>query len=143
MPFLSAVLGDLAGRVAPRAAESTPSELPLARLHEVSWWSSLLNYPPFKALLPVPILAALTPLVWWFFHRTWEEVDEEARQQRSLSPLAVDYRPAACFVITAIVLTLQEYYGGRAFYEQMIRPAIESMKLGPTGLARFARYDEL
>jgi membrane protease YdiL (CAAX protease family) len=143
MLFLSAVLGDLFNRLGQRGGSTAPSELPLTRLHEVSWWSSLINYPPIKALMPVPILAALTPLVWWFFHRTWEEVDEETARQRSLSPVAVDYRPAACFVITAVVLTLQEYYGGRSFYEQVIRPAIESMKLGPVGLARFARYDEL
>ncbi|HWA76918.1 MAG TPA: type II CAAX endopeptidase family protein [Polyangiaceae bacterium] len=143
MLFLSAVLGDLFSRVGQRAPSAGSPELPLTRLHEVSWWSSLINYPPIKALMPVPILAALTPLVWWFFHRTWEEVDEETARQRSLSPVAVDYRPAACFVITAVVLTLQEYYGGRSFYEQVIRPGIESMKLGPVGLARFARYDEL
>jgi membrane protease YdiL (CAAX protease family) len=143
MLFLSAVLGDLFDRVGQRGPSATSPELPLTRLHEVSWWSSLINYPPIKALMPVPILAALTPLVWWFFHRTWEEVDEETARQRSLSPVAVDYRPAACFVITAVVLTLQEYYGGRSFYDQVIRPGIESLKLGPVGLARFARYDEL
>lgn len=143
MLFLSAVLGEWIGRLSQRGSSSNAPELPLTRLHDVSWWSSFLNYPPFKALLPVPILAALTPIVWWFFHGTWEEVDEETRRQRASAPIAVDYRPAACFMITAVVLTLQEYYGGRSFYDQVIRPGIESMKLGPVGLARFARYDEL
>jgi membrane protease YdiL (CAAX protease family) len=101
-----------------------------------------MNYPPLKALLPIPILAALAPAVWWFFHGTWEELDAEAARERALSN-ELDYRPAACFVITAIVLTLQEYYGGRTFYDQVIRPALESLNLGPAGQARLAKYDEL
>ena len=143
MLFLGVALGDWLGRVPQRPVNPSSPDLPLARLHEVSWWSSLINYPPIKALMPIPILAALTPLVWWFFHRTWEELDEEAARQRSAAPQAVDYRPAACLVITAVVLTTQEYYGGRAFYEQVMRPAIESMSLSPAALARLARYDEL
>jgi membrane protease YdiL (CAAX protease family) len=135
-------LGGWIGLAVSQAPAGSLPELPLARLHEVSWWSSLLNYPPFKALLPIPILLALTPAVWWFFHRTWEEVDEEAARERNLFP-GIDYRPAACFMITALVLTLQEYYGGRSFYDQVIRPGIESLKLGPVGQARYAKYDEL
>jgi membrane protease YdiL (CAAX protease family) len=144
MLLFGAVLGDWIGRLTQRGTggSGTSLELPLTHLKEVSWFSSFLNYPPLKALLPIPILAALTPLIWWFFHTTWEEVDEEAARQRSVLP-EVDYRPAACFVITAVILTLQEYYGGRSFYDQVIRPGIESLKLGPVGQARFARYDEL
>ncbi|MFZ5891114.1 MAG: CPBP family intramembrane glutamic endopeptidase [Myxococcota bacterium] len=135
-------LGDWVGRMAPRSAPGGPPELPLTRLGEASWWASLLSYPPLKALLPIPILAALVPLVWWFFHKTWEELDREATLERARSS-EVDYRPAACLLITAVVLTMQEYYGGRSFYDQVIRPSLESMNFGPVGRVRLTRYDEL
>jgi membrane protease YdiL (CAAX protease family) len=112
-------------------------------LTEVSWWSSLMNYPLVKALLPIPILLALTPAVWWFFRRTWQEVEEDAARERALAEPGMDYRPAACFLIVAVILTLQEYYGGRALYDQLIRPALESLPFGPVGRARLAKYDEL
>lgn len=130
------------GKAPLRTAARTLHEVPITRLHEPSWWAALINYPPVKALLPVPILAALVPLVWWFFHETWEELDREATLERARSS-EVDYRPAACFLIVAVVLTMQEYYGGRGFYDQVIRPSIESMDLSPAGRARFHRYDEL
>jgi membrane protease YdiL (CAAX protease family) len=142
MGNLGAVVGDLVGRLGSRGSSSGPPPLPLTRIHDVSWWTSFINYPPVKALLPVPVLAAIAPAVWWFFHETWEEVDAEATHQRALSP-AVDYRPAACFVITAVVLTVQEYYGGRGFFDQVIRPMIESLNLGTLGKTRLAKYDEL
>jgi membrane protease YdiL (CAAX protease family) len=137
-----ATVGEVVGRFTGRALPHTVPELPLTRLNEPSVWSSLLSYPPLKALLPIPILAALTPLVWWFFHQTWEELDREATLERARSP-EIDYRPAACFLITAVVLTMQEYYGGRSFYDQVIRPSLETMDLGPVGRARLSRYDEL
>jgi len=142
MLALVATLGEVVGRFGGRPSPNGLPELPLTRLNEPSYWSSLLSYPPLKALLPIPILAALTPLVWWFFHQTWEELDREATLERARSP-QIDYRPAACFLITAVVLTMQEYYGGRSFYDQVIRPSLESMNLGPIGRARLGRYDEL
>ena len=65
--------------------------------------------PPIKALLPIPILIALWPLVRRFFRATWEELDAEARRLRLEAPLTeYDYRrPVACFAIVAVVLTLQ------------------------------------
>src|SRR3954463_8729311 len=93
--------------------------LPLTRLREISWFSSLLEYPPIKALIPIPILIALWPLVRRFFKTTWEELDAEARRLRLEAPQSeYDYRrPVACFAIMGVVLTLQEYYGGRGIYD--------------------------
>src|SRR6478672_10707025 len=98
LPLLAALLGPDA--VLP---------LPLTRLHQVSWFSALLEYPPIKALVPIPILIALWPLVRRFFKSTWEELDAEARRLRlEAPPSEYDYRrPAACLGIVAIVLTLQ------------------------------------
>jgi membrane protease YdiL (CAAX protease family) len=104
------------------------------------------SYAPIKALAPIPLLVALLPVVWWFFRDTWKSLDEEANQARALRLATgqIDYRPAACMLITAVVLTVQEYYGGRAFYERVIRPELVGLSPpdGPESLA-LSRFDEL
>ncbi len=158
--------------------------LPVIELDDVSLVGVLLNYPPIKALLPLPILAAIAPALWWFFRDTWKRLDRERvtqmnaacpprsnavptqrfwsrwgkpeRSQRRARRLPaksgraagiaaapqVDYRPAACLVIVAIVLTLHEYYGGRSFFESSIRPVLAEFAEHHNWL-RFKQYDEL
>jgi membrane protease YdiL (CAAX protease family) len=119
--------------------------LPLTRLREISWFSSLLEYPPIKALLPIPILIALWPLVRRFFKSTWEELDAEARRLRLESPQSeYDYRrPVACLGIVAIVLTLQEYYGGRGIYDTQLRPWLTELQAGGWHFIKIEKYDDL
>ena len=119
--------------------------LPLTRLAEVSWFSALLEHPPVKALIPIPILIALWPLVRHFFKATWQELDEEARQARlQLPPSEYDYRrPAVCFGILAVVLTLQEYYGGRSIYDTQLRPWLNELQAGGWRFLKMEKYDEL
>ncbi len=71
-----------------------------------------------KALFPIAAYLFLAPVLWFFFRRTWRELDLSAHehQKKTLAAGTYDYRPAVLFVITALVLTLQEYYGGRDFY---------------------------
>jgi membrane protease YdiL (CAAX protease family) len=116
--------------------------LPLTRLFEPSWLDMLLSQPAFKALLPVPILAAIAPIVWWFFRGTWEKLEQESRLYRS-GRSGVDYRPMACLVIVAVVLTMHEYYGGRSFYERALRPLLAELEATP-GFAAIdlAHWDE-
>src|SRR5687768_8397721 len=90
-----------------------PLALPTLDLAPVSWAHALLSYPPVKALLPIPLLIGIAVGLIWFFRDTWRSLDEEARLYRMERPGHLDYRPAACMVITAVVLTVQEYYGGR------------------------------
>jgi membrane protease YdiL (CAAX protease family) len=129
--------------VIPGSDASLP--LPLTRLKEIAWFASLLEYPPLKALLPVPILIALWPLVRRFFRATWEELDEEARQARlTLPQTEYDYRrPVACLAIVAIVLTLQEYYGGRQIYDTQLRPWLSELQAGGWKFIKLEKYDEL
>jgi membrane protease YdiL (CAAX protease family) len=105
-----------------------------------------------KALTPVAGYLILAPLLWLFFHRTWRELDVEAHehQRRTLVAGGYDYRPAVLFVITALVLTLQEYYGGRDFYEDHVRPFLREIEraqaIAPGGLGQLVnlhRYNEL
>lgn len=118
--------------------------LPLTRLKEVGWLHSILGYTPVKALLPIPVLAAIAPVVWWFFRGTWRELDQEAaayrRQTAELGQL--DLRPAACLVITAVVLTMQEYYGGRQLYDELLRPWLRELEQGGAAWVKLSKYDE-
>jgi membrane protease YdiL (CAAX protease family) len=124
-----------------------PSQLPVpplpwTRLYQLSWLDVMLSHQAVKALLPVPVLAALAPLVWWFFRDTWKRLDQEALAYRA-SRTGPDYRPMVCMVIVAVVLTVQEYYGGRGFYEDSIRPWLVDLESRRHIRAiRLDRYDE-
>src|SRR6185436_1465780 len=121
-----------------------PLDLPVRQLPEPSIISSILAYPPVKVLFPVPILAAIAPAIWWFFRPTWRELDDEAANYRAALTAtgSADYRPAACFVIAAIVLTMQEYFGGRPFFEEVLRgPIREFAETHPW--VKIQKYDEL
>ncbi len=134
MPLLAALFGpEVEGLV-----------LPLTRLKDVSWIGSLLSYAPVKALLPIPVLVAIAPVVWWFFRGTWRELDEEAAiyRQQNAATGKPDLRPAACLAITAVVLTMQEYYGGRQLYDQLIRPWLVELEQGGSRWVKLAKYDE-
>jgi len=77
-----------------------------------------------KAFAPFLGYVLIAPILWLFFGRTWRELDVEAHehQRKTLASGTWDKRPAVLFAITAAVLTLQEYYGGRQFYVDQIRP---------------------
>jgi membrane protease YdiL (CAAX protease family) len=121
-----------------------PLDLPVRPLPEVSWLQAHLSYAPIKALLPLPILAAVAYPLWWFFRDTWRELDDEAARYRAELALRreVDYRPAACFVIVAAVLTMQEYFGSRSFYDEVLRESL--LRLAETHpKLKIQKYDEL
>ncbi len=124
-------------------APAADPSLPLTRLSEPSYFDSLLAYPPIKALLPIPILAALAPLVWWFFRDTWKAVDAEEAEARLRAGPGPDYRAPACLVIVAIVLTLQEYYGGRQLFDTVIRPWLRDTEANGAVWLQTQKFDEL
>ncbi len=119
--------------------------LPLTQLKTVGWFDSMMGYPPIKALLPIPILIAIAPPIWWFFKDTWKELDAEAAEARAarVATGELDLRPAVCLGIVAVVLTLQEYYGGRQFYDTVIRPVLVDWDAGGTTWVKLKKYDEL
>jgi membrane protease YdiL (CAAX protease family) len=114
--------------------------------------SSTLVSTLVQAMFPAAAYVALAPVLWLFFRRTWRELDVEAHehQRRTLAAGSYDRRPAVLFTITALVLTLQHYYGGRSTYEDHIRPWLRGIELAQTlspggfGLpVSLRRYDEL
>jgi membrane protease YdiL (CAAX protease family) len=97
-----------------------------------------------KPILPIPLLLIILPLVWLFFRDTWREIDEEALKQRAaiLAKGKTDPRPMVGLVMCALILTMQEYYGGRGYFEQQIYPWI-AKHYAPADLPKLAKYDEL
>lgn len=135
-------MNQLAALLGPEGADGVL--LPLTRLRVLSWFDAIVGYPPVKALLPIPILLAIAPAVWWFFRDTWRVLDAEATEHRARQAESgrPDYRPAACLMITAIVLTLQEYYGGRGMYDQVLRPWLAELESGGWRFLKLGKYDE-
>lgn len=81
-----------------------------------------------RALLPIPAIIFIAPAVYWFFGKTWRELDEEATIDRAKSVeqnRALDRRVPAALVITALVLLMEEYYGNRATFTEYILPRLE------------------
>jgi len=181
-------------------------ELPVTRLSEVSLFDVLLNYPPIKSLLPIPILIAIAPVIIWFFRSTWRKLDAEAAEYRAslvrktLQPAptaapdsttrrrkwrvgavgnayrasaparvrrlrrgqparspeaqpaqaerwatawASYQRPAVCLLLVAVILTMQEYYGGRQFYTSSIQPALRDLEASGCDWIGLKHWDEL
>jgi membrane protease YdiL (CAAX protease family) len=98
-----------------------------------------------KPLLPIPALLVVLPLVWRFFRDTWRELDQQAQEHRGelLAAGKMDMRPFVALVIAAVILTMQEYYGGRPFYEETLRPWLTKLDLSHHGKIRIYKYDEL
>lgn len=139
----------LASSIAALVAPSGPAPAPLPpRAAE--------EIPPVSdALLRMgfPLLAYLVvvPLVYYFFRRTWRELDVEAleHQRRTLARGEVDRRPLVLFVLTAAILTLQYYYD-RDFYVAYVRPFLREVEADhsklPFGLGEhvsISRYGDL
>ena len=76
-----------------------------------------------KPILPIPALLIILPFVYLFFRSTWRELDEDAQRHRGeiLASGRLDLRPFVALVLCAVILTMQEYYGGRQFFDEPIR----------------------
>jgi membrane protease YdiL (CAAX protease family) len=102
--------------------------------------------PAIKWALPVPALAAIAPLIWLFFRRTWRELDTEAFLYRKAlhERGEIDYRPVVALVLGALVLTWQEYYGRYGMWHDHLRGWL-TVKLAsrPAAIDFIATYDEL
>lgn len=96
-----------------------------------------------KPLFPIPALLVLVPLLYLVFRQTWRELDEDAHRHRGaiLAAGKYDLRPAVGLVLCALILTMQEYFGGRLFFDATVRPLLLRAQLGEK-LGMF-KYDEL
>lgn len=98
----------------------------------------------YKALLPIPALAGVLFLVWLFFRDTWRELDEDAIRLRAEvhAKGRMDHRPFIALVLVATILTMQEYYGGRQYFEQTISPLLAKLD-AKHPVMKLAKYEDL
>jgi len=98
-----------------------------------------------KPVIPIPALLVILPALWWFFGDTWKELDDEATQWRGRMAAfgRTDFRPVVALVMCAVILTLQEYYGGRPFFDQAIRPWLVRLDAVRPASVRLVKYDTL
>ena len=109
-------------------------------------WGTILGTTYRRALLPIPVIIAIAPVIWLVFRKTWRDLDVEAQIHRHimLERGEYDFRPAVMLVMAAIILTLQDYYGGRSTYDDLIRPWLANYEaLHEGSRIRLAKYDEL
>jgi membrane protease YdiL (CAAX protease family) len=114
-------------------------------LVEPSAFHAFLALPLVKSLLPFPILVALAYPLFRLCKSTWKELDLEATEARALDAQRgeQDYRPAVCLVLCAAILTIQEYYGGRSFYDQVLKPGMLALEGSGQHWLRLSKYDQL
>ena len=97
-----------------------------------------------KPVLPIPALFVLVLLLYYMFRDTWRILDEDAQRERGalLAKGEMDRRPVVALVLVALILTMQEYYGGRAFFDVTVWPALQKWDATNTYL-KVGHYDEL
>lgn len=97
-----------------------------------------------KPILPIPVLAIVVTAIWFVFRKTWRELDLDAQQERAaiLEKGKIDHRPVVALVLCALILTMQEYYGGRLYYDTTIHPWLVGVDATHPGM-QLGRYDEL
>src|SRR5580692_3270149 len=102
-------------------------------------------FSAMKPLVPIPALAILLTALWLFFGDTWKELDADATRWRLrlAHEGRSDFRPMVALVMCALILTLQEYYGGRAQYDEVIRPWLVKLSVTHPKTIKIAKYDEL
>lgn len=98
-----------------------------------------------KPLIPIPGLLILLPGLYFVFRKTWRELDEDAQRHRGeiLASGQQDLRPFVGLALCAVILTMQEYYGGRAFFDETFRPLLTQFELKHAARFKAFKYDEL
>jgi len=117
---------------------------PLAHaLVPLSRWDAFMKSA--RPLIPIPALLVICPLLWLFFRKTWAELDAEAQHHRGelLAQGKYDVRPFVALVMCALILTMQEYYGGRMYFEEFMRPTLTKLDARWHRWIRLDKYDEL
>ncbi len=105
-----------------------------------------LRNPAVAWFVPVPLLAALAPLLWRVFRADWLALDRAALAHRAALAAAgrTDLRPLVAPALGVFVLALQEYFGTRGFFERVLRPALAGLEAAsPDGLLDLATWGGL
>jgi membrane protease YdiL (CAAX protease family) len=114
--------------------------LPLEPIAAIDWPRLILSLAAVRALLPLVLIGLMAVPITLFFRKTWKA---EAREQRIALGDRLNSRPAVCLVVTALSLTLQEYYGGRNFFQASLRTPLRQLCEGPMPELRCEMFDQL
>ena len=98
----------------------------------------------WKPLLPPPLLLVIAFIVYLFFRGVWRELDEDALLARAESHAKgkADLRPFVALLMMGIILTMQEYYGNRIWFDVAVVPLMKSYEKAHPWFS-FTKYDEL
>ena len=127
-------------------AETIPElPFPLDHVKDIGWLEGVSYHPLFKALLPVPLLIIIAVPLYFIARRFWRAIQQDVARERELDPAKneLDYRPAVCLCLTAVILTLHEYYGGRGFYETTIRPELQALETSGLSFLKVGHFNSL
>jgi hypothetical protein len=105
----------------------------------------LLDNPLGKLALSLVLLAAIAPVVVWFFRRTWAELDADALRLREQSGGRglLDRRTVVTFLLGALSLLLLNFYGSRDFYEAMVQPSLQRFATAHPTVLDLVTYKDL
>ncbi len=111
--------------------------------HEVSGFQGFLE--TVKPVLPPVLMFGILPIMWLMFRDTWRVLDDEALRHRALllARGKTDTRPMVALVMCAMILTLQEYYGGRVFFDAKVFPLLRALDTRHPTWIHLDRYTEL
>ena len=105
-----------------------------------------LELPAVKWAIPIPVLVAVAPVLWWFFRGTWRELDAEGLAiRRDLAARGeIDYRPMVALTLVTFILTFHEYYGRPDFFMRALRDVVDRhARSHPGSIFNLTQYDEL
>lgn len=97
-----------------------------------------------KPILPIPVLLIILPIGYLLLRGWWRDIDETAARDKAAIFAKGDFdrRPLVALVMCALILTMQEYYGGRAFFDQTVYPMLFKYEQEKHSLS-LVKYDEL
>lgn len=105
-------------------------------------FDAILDLPFIKALIPIPIVLLVAVPVWLLFRTTWKKLDDEARDYAK-TQTEPNYRPAVALVLLSLTLSIQEYYGGRAFFNDSLEPWLKDFEGHGHRWIKLDKYREL
>lgn len=95
-----------------------------------------------KALIPVAVIMAVAPLLHRLFRSTWAELDDAARVETTERP-SPDYQAPIALVLLAVTLSIQEYYGGRPFFDDVLREPLTRLEAAGHSYIQLSKYTGL
>lgn len=102
----------------------------------------LLNNPIARLVVSLVLLAAIAPVVVWFFRRTWSELQTEVSAQRKKSK-GFDARVPVTFVLGALCLLLINEFGSHDFFDSFVWPGLRAWSAEHPDTLDLATYQDL